>query len=316
MGFSWNFVRSFVLPEWWEDSMAQNAVNRALAEAYIAKQLGISAEALRRRDQRLEALSMSEVRFKRYKNQVDETVYPTVIVALRAAQIVVQALREDTPKFQGPTEAHEIRNAILRQSEYADLDSLLEYCWQAGIIVLQLESKPAGSKGFDGLAAIVEGRPVIILASARDSAPWLAFYVAHELGHIMLEHVQHGSGALIDKSLKSATGQDDDESQADRFALEVLAGHEAPKLRNLRVKAEQLAVIAARNSRHLGVDPGVYALIYAKSNNRWPVAQKALKVLGLDCGGKTSVASLLSRFVDWDRLSEADEQFIGVLQQP
>jgi Zn-dependent peptidase ImmA (M78 family) len=316
MGFSWKFVRSFVLPEWWEDKMAENAANRALAEAYIAKQLGFSAEDLRQRDRELEKPSMAEVRFKRYKNEVDEKVHPTVIVALRAAQIVVQSLSSEVPKFQGSSDALEIRNSILRQSEYVDLDSLLEYCWQAGIVVLQLANKPSGSKGFDGLAASVEGRPVIILASGRDSAPWLAFYLAHEVGHIMLEHVQPGEGALIDKSLESLAGQDDQERQANRFALEVLAGHATPTLRNLRVRAEQLAVIAAGRARDLGIDPGVYALIYASSNNRWAAAQKALRVLGLDSGGKVKVASLLDRLVDHDLLSEADEHFLGVLQQP
>ena len=38
-GFDPSYLRSFVLPEWWTDDMADTESNRALAEAFIAKQL-------------------------------------------------------------------------------------------------------------------------------------------------------------------------------------------------------------------------------------------------------------------------------------
>ncbi len=315
-GFSWPFVRSFVLPDWWQDEMADNETDLALAEAYIAKQLGFSAEALRQRGRRLGPPPMAEVRFKRYKNEIDDKVRASALVAWRAAQIVVRTLKADVPAFRGRRPAQEIRESILRRHEYANLDSMLEYCWESGIIVLQLAHTPPDGKRFDGLAAVVRGRPIIVLASRRDSAPWLAFYVAHELGHIMLGHVRSGGGALIDKSLASATGQDTDEREADKFALELLSSLAQPRIRDLKASATRLALIAAGSARNLGVDPGVFTLIYAKSNNRWGVAQNALKTLGLDSGGRAKVADRLPRYVDRDQLSESDEQFLGVLKQP
>ncbi len=296
--------------------MADNEPDRALAEVYIAKQLGFSAESLREPGRRLEEPPLAEVRFKRYKNEIDDKVRSSAVVAWRAAQIVVRSLRDDVPAFHGCRSAQEIRDSILRGSECVDLDSLLEYCWESGVVVLQLAHTPAGSKRFDGLAAVVRGRPVIVLASGRDGAPWLAFYVAHELGHIMREHVHSGRGALIDKSIASATGRDTDEHEADRFALKVLSGMAEPRIRNLKANARKLALIAAGSARRQGVDPGVFTLIYAKSNNRWPVAHNALKELGQDSGGRDKIAERLTRYIAFDRLSESDEQFLGVLQQP
>lgn len=308
-------MRSYVLPDWWDDEMASNVSDLALAETYIAKQLGFSTAELRQPGTPLSPPPITEIRFKRYKNQIDEKVLASAIVAWRAAQIVVQALAVQVPPFPGPFSAREIRESILRHSESVDLDSLLRFCWNSGIIVLQLAHRPPQSKGFDGLAAVVDDRPVIALASGRDSPAWLAFHVAHELGHIMLRHVHSQGSPLIDKSLASASGQDVHEEEADRFALEVLAGRTEPRIRNLGATASRLAVIAAVSAPRIGVDPGVYALLYAKSNNRWGVAQNALKELDLDSGGQARVAALLEEYVDSSQLSEADEQFLGVLRR-
>jgi len=316
-GFSWSFVRSYVLPEWWQDKMADDETDRALAEAYIAKQLGFSAKSLRKSGSRLDTPPISEVRFKRYKNQIDDQVKASAIVALRAAHIVVQALDSGVPEFRDPEKALEVRDSILRHSEYVDLDSLLDFCWTAGIVVLHLAKMPGGSKSkrFDGLAAVVSERPVIALASVRDRPPWLAFYLAHELGHIMHRHVRSDKGALVDRSL-TGSAPDSQELEADRFACELLWGHAEPNIPNLKVNAPRLAVIAATKAPKIGVDPGVYALIYAKCNNRWPVAQDALKHLRLDSGGRAKIAARLESYVSSDQLSETDEQFLRVLQGP
>jgi len=235
-GFDWPFVRSFVLPEWWEDEMADVEANRALAEAYIAQQLGFRVEELRSRHTPLTLPPLAEVRFKRTKNQVDDKVRASAIVALRAAKVVVRSVSGRVPPFSEKyQDAREIRDAILRRSEYVDLESLLAFCWESGIAVIQLAHTPAGSKRFDGMAAIVEGRPVIVLASGRDGAPWLAFYVAHELGHVMLRHVRSDTGPLVDGTLASATGAGTHERDADRFACEVLTGAPKPTIRDMKL---------------------------------------------------------------------------------
>ncbi len=310
-GFSWPFVRSCVLPEWWSDDMADVEANRALAEAYIAKHLGFSMEELRDRTRPLSPPRMAGVRFKRYKNEaeIDDKARASAVVAMGMASAFVWAIGADLPPLQRRS-AREIRDAILRESQYVDLDSLLAFCWDSGVPVLRLDRTPG--KRFDGMAAFADGRPVIVLASRRDSPPWLAFYIAHELGHIMLGHVRADTGAWFDVKIDSDV-HSEDERNADRFACEVLSGFAEPKIENLKLKAHPLALTAAGTGPGQGVDPGVYALIYARSNNRWAVAQEALKYLGLGAGGRARIAEHMAGHLSDIELPEAEERFLRAL---
>ncbi len=310
-GFDWPFVRSCVLPEWWKDEMADVEANRALAEAYIAKHLGFSMEELQDRTRPLTPPRMANVRFKRYGNQVDDKVRASAIIAMRAAAALVWAIGDNLPPLRRKS-ARDVRDAILRESQYVDLDSLLAFCWESGVPVLQLDRTPAGNKRFDGMAAYAERHPVIVLASGRDSPPWLAFYIAHELGHIMLEHVRADTGAWFDVRIDSAVHSEDERS-ADRFACEVLSGFSEPVIRDLKLRAHPLAIEAARLGPAQGVDPGVFALIYARSNNRWAVAQEVLKYLGLGAGGQGKIAQRLADYLSRVELPEAEERFLRVL---
>lgn len=312
-GFDRTFLRNFVLPDWWEDKLADIEANRALAEAYVARQLGFSVKDLRERSRPLTLPPAPGVRFKRYRDQVDEAVRASALVALRAASVVVRAVG-DRLLEASPKSARTIRDQILRHSRYVDLDSLLDFCWQSGIVVIQLAHLPTRAKRFDGMAACLDGHPVIVLASRRDGPPWLAFHLAHELGHLMLGHVGPSTRALVDTSLEAAAGTSSAEREADRFACEVLTGFEEPTIPNLTVAAPRLAAVANRSGPDRGVDPGVFALIYAKSNDRWGVAQTALKYLGLDSGGRERIAERLSASLGAAELSEDDARFLAVLK--
>ena len=159
------------------------------------------------------------------------------------------------------------------------------------------------------MAALVEQRPVIVLASGRDSPPWLAFCVAHELGHIMLGHVRPDDRAWIDVQIRDPD-HGARERAADRFACEVLTGSPEPSIPGLGLKAIPLALRAGQEGPSSGVDPGVYALIYAKTNDRWPVAQKALKYLGLATGGKAMIDRHVAAHLSRAELPEAEERFL------
>jgi hypothetical protein len=313
-GFDPSYLRSFVLPEWWTDDMADTEANRALAEAFIAKQLGFSVQELRKPTRSLTLPSLTQLRFKRYKGQVDDKVRASALVAQRAAQAALRAMSDRLPPFQGSRTAVAIREEILRRSQYVGLDSLLSYCWESGIPVIRLTHVPASGKRFDGMATFVGDRPLIVLASGRDAPPWLAFHLAHELGHIVMGHVRPGGSGVIDWKLETETGRGADERSSDRFACEVLTGSPAPKIRDLRATAPRLAVIAASSGPKEGIDPGVLALIYGRSNNRWAVAQSALKHLERDAGGQAAVSKHLDRYLADATVSEADERLLQVLK--
>ena len=300
------------MPEWWDDELADVEANRAMAEGFIAKQLGFSLQELQDRDRELSMPPIVEARFKRYKNQVDAKVLASALVAQQVAGRVIGAIGDELPEFEY-FDATDIREEILRNKPYVDLESLLDFCWGSGIPVVQLSQVPTAGKRFDGMAAFVDDHPVIVLASNRDSPPWLAFHLSHELGHVMLKHVGPGQ-SLLDPSLSGRADGGEYEREADAFACEVLTGHPEPTIGNMQLAAPQLAAFVERHAARLGVDAGVLALVYAKSNDRWGPAQMALKYLDLEAGGRAAVASRLSPWLpDVAELSEADERLLQVL---
>lgn len=304
-----------MLPDWWQDGLAEVEANRVLAETYISRVLGFRLEELRDPLRPLSSPSSSQVKFKRYKNQVDDSVRASAWLAQRAGAAFLRAAKGGLEPFAGPLSAREIRDQILERHRAVDLASLLECCWQLGVPVLHLAHVPARAKRFDGMAAWVESRPLIVLASGRDGEPWLTFYLAHELGHVMLGHVSGGHEAWVDGSLASATGTSSHEREADEFACELLSGFRKPVIHDLKATGPKLAVIAERASSSQGIDPGVFALIYAKSNDRWGVAQEALKVLDLAQGGQARISEYVERVLRGEQhIPETDERLLETLK--
>jgi hypothetical protein len=309
-GFDRDFLKTAILPEWWEDSLAEVPANRAFAENLVARSLGMPISDLSRPSANLKLPSLNHVKFKRYKNNVDERVAPAILVAQYAAKIVVDAV--SLPPFALNFDAAAVRQAILRHSRYVDLPSLLEFCWTSGILVLHLAQAPKKSKLFDGLAMFCGDRPVLVLGTRRDSPAWLAFYLAHEISHIIRRHVTPGSPPLADSDLQSSS-TDRQEKEADAAACELLTGVACPNIRDLKYNALQLALMVNREGPSIGVDPGVMALIYGKSNDRWGPAQNALKHLSLSSGAHEMIAEALRKRFNPENLPESSERFISVL---
>lgn len=309
-GFDRSFLRAVILPEWWEDSLADIPANRAYAEDLLARHLGMSLKELSRATATLRLPSLSHVKFKRYKDQVDASVAPAIMVAQRAAKIIVDAV--NLPPFDLRLDAVAVRQSILRSHRYVDLPSLLEFCWNHGIVVIHLAKAPRRSKLFDGLAMFCGDRPVLVLGTRRDSPAWLAFYLAHELAHIIRRHVTAGSPPLADSDLRSASA-DRQEREADASACELLTGVAHPAIRDLRYNAMKLALMVAGEGPNNGIDPGVMALIYGKSNDRWGVAQNALKYLSLSAGAHNMITGALLKRLNPEDLPESSERFLTVL---
>jgi hypothetical protein len=309
--FERSFLQEFILPDWWSDELADVPANRAMAEAYISRQLGFSLAELRDPGRELTMPRVLPGRFKRYKNQVNAHVEASALVAQRVASRVVEALSGSLAAFT-PSGPKEIRDEILRSRPYVDLESLLDWSWKRGVVVLQLYRGPSKKK-FDGLATVVDGHPVIVLASGKKSPAWLVFDLAHELGHLARGHVE-ADGPLVESLAEKVDEQKEEE--ANEFALELLTGFRQPTIPNLKLAAAHLAASAAREGPAQGIDPGVFALVYARANSRFPVAQEALKYLDLSDGGQEILAARVHAELEGTSasLSEEDERLLRVLR--
>lgn len=303
LGFDAPFVRSRILPDWWDDGEATVPATRSIAEFAISRFLGIPIASLRDPKAELTLPALSHAKLKLRKNTRAEKVAPGLALAERAAHLVVGLLTEGDeeptlPKFGGARKAADVREQILADAELVNMETLLEFAWSSGIIVLHLAEVPKGSKCFDGMACFVGQAPVIVLASRRKSPPWVAFHLAHELGHILLGHVTPGSKPLVDVGLEGET-KDSHELEADRFALETLVGKRPPQPA-VSMNGSRLAAWAQRVGAEQQIDPGSLVLVVGQQRKRLPAAQNALKALGLDVGAHGAAAAALAKHFPHD----------------
>ncbi len=214
------YVRSVALPDWWDDALAQNPAGYAQCLMFLSRHLGIDLKTLQNPESPLHLRDFGICKYKKREGTSDDELVLSRVIATRAAQIAAAAMANQYGPIPG---ASEIRQIILTGARWVGFKGLLNYCWSIGIPVLHVNYFPAGAKRPDGFAFRNQGRPVIILCRNEKQPSCLLFILAHELGHLACEHVPE-NGALLDDCVKK-NQPDREERAANRFALELLAGH-------------------------------------------------------------------------------------------
>lgn len=170
--------------------------------------------------------------------------------------------------------------AGLRQSGSVALPDLLGFCWAIGIPVVQLEVFPLAAKRMVAMAVKVRDRFAILLAKESRFPAQVAYYVAHELGHIALGHLGANPAMVdVEDPLRGENRSDPEEAAADAYALELLTGEQAPVVLTeaKRYSGAALAKAALESASGLGIDAGTLVLCFGHSTGRWDKAFTALK---------------------------------------
>jgi hypothetical protein len=252
------------------------------------------------------------VRLRKWSNAAREEAGPTVQVASRLAQLIALGMRE-APPFQGLPDALAIRDEIFMTSpsRLVNLETLLSYCWRHGIPVAHLGRFPKRSKKIIGLAAIFENRPIIVLASSRDALPWLAFDLAHELGHIALKHASAGK---YEVDLEFPQQEAKEEKEANDFAGRLLFGVENFQLGSKRwLKAEVLAAESKKFQQMNHMDAGLLIVNYGRTMGQWAAAEAALKTVGQNTGAQKLIRNHFVKNFQKDDLPDSSLNFITAL---
>lgn len=312
-GFNRKFIRDCVLPDWWDDSMAEVPANRAIAEMAITRFLGFETKKLRNHTAALTLPPVSNFRLKCRKNTTPTKIRRAVVIAQTAVRLVLESV-SGLAEFHPNSSPQEARKTMLETHHHVNLQSLLEFCWNHGVVVIHLnpDKIPKSSKKFDGMAMFHEGTPVIILGSKKDGPPWLAFHLAHEMAHIFCEHVKVGDKPLVDSDIYHIVNHQ--ERQADEFAMKILTGEKelsfAPRY---GLTARKLVNQASRYGDQHGIDSGTVALIYGRSADRWPAAQEALRLLDQASGAQQIIADALDEHLNVEEMPESTARFLSCL---
>lgn len=307
-GFDRPYVRKVALPDWWNDHVAETEDGYAQTLMLLSRNLGLDIRSLQNAEAKLECRTFGKTCYKMKRSVAEDQLRQAHCIAARAAQLACFATSV-SPALM-PLTAKEIRAHICKSKDRTvDFGALLDYCWELGIPVLHVSHFPKGARKMDGMAARVKGRPVIILSKTDHFSAKLLFLLAHELGHVILNHIGD-SGMVLDEKIDRES-VDEVEIAANTFAVELLTGKPDTAYwvpRNLI--AQELADWSQSVGKRDQVDPGVVALNYAWQKGHWPVVQLALGIIEPKADAVAAVHTQMCARLDWDRLPAESRRFL------
>lgn len=299
-------------PEWWsEDAEASPSANAELRFS-LARKFGLDPRSLLAGEDEPRFIWDDSARFKGFTGDLHGA--RPVIASFGTA--LSRMLLEGTPgneSFQ-VVSAGELRTAILASSPFVGLRELLSVSWGLGIPVIHLRVYPLSAKRMSAMSVRVGDRYAVLLArDALYPAP-VAFYLAHELGHILLGHLKEGA-SIVDMDLLEAPGVDRDpeEASADAFALELLTGRPRPELviEGVGRRARQLAHEAVRVGKIERIEPGTVAMAFGHATRAWPTAMASLTHIydrAIDVW--RVVNNVADQQLAWDELQDESQSFV------
>lgn len=314
IGFDPAFIRFVLLPSWWDDSLAANSLNRTLAETLIAEHLKISVSQLADPNAVLvpPITPTYQLKCSSVSSVTSEKIRPSIELATRLAEILGRADSSlALPSLRSTIQ--EIRTQLVTTDGAKALETLLTYCWHQGIVVAHMSRQPSVRRfeTFDGaLTLFADKRPCILLTETSDSPAWLAFVLAHELGHLMLGHVFPGSQLIPDTRI-GQFADDFIEDSADSFAKDLLYGLPNPWQHNIdELKAGRISPKLIRYAKYHGMDPAIVVKNTLDGLERQSFATSPLSLMDRTTGGRTIIRRALLANVDWQELSESETRFV------
>lgn len=292
-----------LLPEWWDDSIAENPSGLLQAQMIIASSLNFELKSLREPSAPL-AYRAAPRKFKHSKAVDESSIQLSAEFATGMAKLAVQAT--SSAYIAPPADPLAIRRDILERGAQVNLEGLLAYCSSLGIPVLHIGDLPG--KKMAAVAIKQAGRAAIVLCQKNKSS-FLLFHLAHELGHIAMGHLGD-DGTLVDASFSPE--EDKDEREADKFAIRLLNGSDMKYTSSSKFMTPQaLAAAAVKLGREKNVDAGHIVLNYGRTMNSYPTANAAMGLLPGNQSGPQVVNAHLRTFLDWDSLSEDQSALLG-----
>jgi hypothetical protein len=308
-GFGKDFVSTVILPDWWESECEENLELLPEIEVRVARFLGLPASVVSDPERELASEMYQTAHLRRVRDIDRDRLAPAIHSALRIAGAVIRNLRAPVaPSTLPPASGLRWRDEMQRSNDRVTLDDILADLWMRGIPVIPIDSLPAPS--FQGLAGIVDERPVIVVGYKHDEPGRVAFLLAHEAGHIASAHCT-AEAPVIDQDEEIAS-EDALEERADQFAIQVLTGgDEIPRLSQEDIQDfKVLAKQAADVERNTGADAGSIIFSWARSTGDYATATMATKALYRATGARRTLREYIEKSVDVQGAPQSDRELL------
>lgn len=210
-------------PTWWSDDADSSAAARADLRFSLARKLGLAPQSL---------LDCNEPRFVwhdavRFKHLAGESESAKASISSFGAalsNILIGATPNSDCSQRVP--ASEGRTRTPTHHAYPRFVDLLDNCWSFRIPVICLRIFPLYPNRISAMAVRLRSRAAILIGTDLHSPPRIAFQIAHALAHITLGHIQDCKMIVdLESDEHSETIDDDEEREADRWALQMVVRH-------------------------------------------------------------------------------------------
>jgi hypothetical protein len=270
-------------PRWWSDDAEASASARAELRFGVARRLGLDPHSLLEDRDEPRFLWREEARFKHLSGETELERAGITSFGRAIASILIAASKLPEDDLAGVT-AHDLRESILLSSvtgqPFVTLGDLLALSWALTVPVIHLRVFPWPQKRMAAMTVMVGGRSVVLLGKDSAYPATVAFYLAHELGHIALEHVAVDRQIVdLEDETPASDAEDQEERDADAYALELLTGNPAPTVLPTGpgwAHGRALAQAALDAAHDLQIEPGTVALCFGYSTGDWRTANAAL----------------------------------------
>jgi hypothetical protein len=262
-------------PTWWsEDAEASPSAVSELRFS-VARKLGLDPRSLLEASDGPRFLWKDEARFKHLTGESEAEQSAMTSFGSALARLLAGASVD--PKSNETLTAVRLRKMLLGTAPFIGLAELLQAAWALGIPVVHLRVFPCERKRMAAMAARGGNHDSILLAKDSDYPAQISFYLAHEIGHVLLGHLDRTS-VWLDVEVGARSEVDTDEQAADEFALELLTGQK--KLQVLptvsRFSGRQLAKAVTQASAEYQIEPGTLAMCLGYTTGNWRSANAAM----------------------------------------
>lgn len=299
-----------LLPQWWSPEAEASPDGYAELCGLISRRLSLDFGHLLKGNVVLKSNAIG-LAYKHSAAATPQSLQGATSIAISLAEAVNAAMGDRLAELPGSAKqlARRIREA---NNDIVSLEGLIRICWGSGIPVVPMPNLPVGVRKMDGAVISTAQRPVIIISKKRSSRAWLAFILAHELGHIGCGHLLK-SGSIIDVSLKEQTtfeaesSTDKQEREADRYALDLLGGEAADNVVAgwpSWISPVEIAVRAREVHRDIHVETGHLILRYAFQSKRWSECTTAMNFLSEDTNAEALMLSAIAEHLDLDLIAD------------
>ena len=306
-GFKRQFVRSVLLPEWWDEACDGDSNLLPEFEVRVARFMGIPLSDVQDSTFSLVPMHSVTAKLRRVRKVDGERLLPAIHTAIKIAESTVRCLKESgVPRPEiPPSSGLEWRADVGSRGESVTLETILRDLWGRGIPVIPLDIVPAPS--FQAIACIAGGRPVILIGQKNDEPGRIAFWVAHEVGHIARGHCD--SEHLVLDGQEGILDDSDIEVNADKFSVHVLIGeNRIPEIKNGDFR--EIAQESARLATCTGIGAGMIISAWASNTGDHQKAQMALKALYLATGARKALTGHFADNVDLEGAPETDRDLL------